>query len=209
MSTIETLRSSNRWWDTGKVDAVFLEDKVRDEFSHIRSALDIRRVLAIVGPRRVGKSTLIYQIIDRLLKGGTDPAHILLFSGDNPGFVGGAETISSVIAAYIDGKLHRPIIEMDTRIYVFIDEIHFLADWQLHVKSLYDLNPNLKFIISGSSSIQMFLGAKDSLLGRITDIHILPFCFDQFLPFPPSMILRPTTAIWRRNRWTCPFLTLR
>jgi predicted AAA+ superfamily ATPase len=183
MNSIEILKSTNRWWDTGKIDAVFLEEEVRDEFSQIRSALDARRILAILGPRRVGKSTLVYQIIDSLLKGGTDPAHIMLFSGDNPGFIGGGETISSVIAAYIDVKLHKPIIEMNTRIYIFIDEIHFLADWQLHVKSLYDLNPNLKFVISGSSSIQMFLGARDSLLGRITDIHVLPFCFDQFLRF--------------------------
>ncbi|GHT91752.1 ATPase [Spirochaetia bacterium] len=183
MSSLDMLTTMNHWWDTGKVNAVYLESIVRDEIERIFAAMDARRALAVVGPRRVGKSTLIYQIIDRLLKTGTNPAHILLFNGDSPLFAGGAETISSIVNTYIDGKLHKPIIEMRKRIYIFIDEIHFLKDWQIHVKSIYDLNPNVKFIISGSSAIQMFLGARESLLGRITNINVLPFCFDQFLRF--------------------------
>ncbi|GHV90085.1 ATPase [Spirochaetia bacterium] len=188
MSNIDLLTTTNHWWDTGKVNAVFMENAVRDEIQQIFAAMEARRVLAIVGPRRTGKSTLIYQIIDQLLKTGTDPAHIVLFNGDSPLFTGsaktgGEETISSIVDTYVNEKLHKPIIEMKERIYIFIDEIHFLKDWQIHVKSIYDLNPNVKFIISGSSSIQMFLGARESLLGRITDINVLPFCFDQFLRF--------------------------
>ncbi|GHV65122.1 ATPase [Spirochaetia bacterium] len=183
MSSLDMLTTMNHWWDTGKVNAAFMENVVRDELKRIFAAMEARRVLSIVGPRRTGKSTLLYQVIDQLLKAGTDPAHIVLFNGDSPLFAGGAETISSIVDTYIDGKLHKPIIEMNTRIYIFIDEIHFLKGWQTYVKSIYDLNPNVKFIISGSSSIQMFLGARESLLGRITDINVLPFCFDQFLRF--------------------------
>jgi predicted AAA+ superfamily ATPase len=180
---MDSLNSTNQWWYTGKVDAVYLETLVRDEFAEIQERMAARRVLSLIGPRRTGKSTLIYQIIDSLLKEGTPPEHILLFNGDNPGLSGSGETISSIIDTYVDEKLHKPLIRMKTRIYIVIDEIHFLKDWQLHVKTIYDLNPNVKFIISGSSSVQMFLGSRESLLGRITDIHILPFCFDQFLRF--------------------------
>jgi predicted AAA+ superfamily ATPase len=163
------------------MDSAFVQEAARDEFALVRESLGPRRVSAIVGPRRVGKSTLIYQTIDHLLKEGTDPARILLFTGDNPALAGSG--ITDIVEAYVDAKLHRPITQIEGRVYIFIDEIHFIPDWQLHIKNLYDFNPNLKFVISGSSQVQMFLGARDSLLGRITDIHVLPFCFDQFLRF--------------------------
>jgi predicted AAA+ superfamily ATPase len=178
---VEALGTVNAWWDTGKIEGAFVEEALRTEFAQIQEALEFRRVLAIVGPRRVGKSTLIYQTINHLLQEGIEPARILFFTGDNPALTG--ETITGIVEAYVDAKLHRSITQMEGRVYIFIDEIHFITGWQLHIKTLYDFNPNLKFVISGSSEVQMFLGSRDSLLGRITDVHVLPFCFDQFLRF--------------------------
>ena len=183
MRPVDILRNMNLWWETGKISDSFLSIAARDEYRQIESLMNTRRVLAVVGPRRTGKSTLIYQTIDSLLKSGVNPAHILLFTGDTPGIYGGGETISDIINLYVDELLHKSLNEIKSRVYVFIDEIHFIKGWQIEIKSLYDLNPRLKFVISGSSSIQMFYDAKESLLGRITDIYVLPLAFDQFLRF--------------------------
>ena len=84
MDRVVTLQKINRWWSTGKVDTPFLFKVVRDEFDEITARLQDRRILSLIGPRRVGKSTLIYQTINFLLEANVNPKNILLFSGDEP-----------------------------------------------------------------------------------------------------------------------------
>ncbi len=129
MDRIVTLQKINRWWATGKVDAPFLFKVVRDEIKEITARLEDRRILSLIGPRRVGKSTLIYQSIDLLLKSNIDPKHIILFSGDEPALFSNNETINDILNDYSREILNQSLENLEKKVYIFIDEIHFIKDW--------------------------------------------------------------------------------
>jgi len=183
MDRVVTLQKINRWWSTGKVDTPFLFKVVRDEFDEITARLQDRRILSLIGPRRVGKSTLIYQTINFLLEANVNPKNILLFSGDEPGLFSSNETISVILQDYAREVLNQNLETLDNKVYIFIDEIHFIKDWQLYLKSFYDRRYNVKLVISGSSSTHLFKDSRESLMGRMDDIYILPLGMGQFTKF--------------------------
>jgi predicted AAA+ superfamily ATPase len=194
MGILDDLRRVNTWWESSVVRRPLVRETRRDEFNAVLGSLPSRHILSIIGPRRVGKSTLIFQVIDYLLVQGVNPLNILFFTGDNPGLFTEGATISGIIDGYFNEVLHGIPEAEDQRAYIFIDEIHFIKDWQLHLKSFYDQNYNVKFTVSGSSSVHLFKGAKESLLGRIDDIHVLPLDLNQFLRFYDSLKGKGKTA---------------
>jgi len=183
IKTMELIYNINRWWSSGRVDDAFLYKKARSEFGQIIDHLDDRRILSVIGPRRVGKSTLLYQTIDYLLKRESEPKRIFFFSGDEPGLLSNENNLNNLIMGYIKDVLSEKLEDIKAKIYIVIDEIHFIKDWQLYLKSYYDKKYNIKFIVSGSSSTHMFHHSRESLLGRIDDIFILPASFKQFADF--------------------------
>jgi predicted AAA+ superfamily ATPase len=200
MGILDALSRVNTWWESSTIRRPLLKELRRDEFNTILESLESRHILSIIGPRRVGKSTLIFQLIDYLLAQKVNPLNILFFTGDNPALFTEGATVSNVIDIYINEVLHGlpefpapPELE-DKRVYIFIDEIHFIHDWQLHLKNLYDQNYNVKFIVSGSSSVHLFKESKESLLGRIDDIHVLPLDLNQFLRFYDALKGKGKTA---------------
>ena len=88
MDKKQSLFLNNIWWNNEKISENFLLNRTRNEFENIIKKLDEKRILSIIGPRRVGKSTLIYQTINYLLnEKKIDPKRILLFSGDDPSLI--------------------------------------------------------------------------------------------------------------------------
>jgi len=67
----------NRWWDTGRVDNIYLKPYKRKLFFRLAQYLDTRQILVVYGLRRTGKTTLMYQLIDFLLKNGVPRKQIL------------------------------------------------------------------------------------------------------------------------------------
>lgn len=183
MSDIFSLTHSNRWWNSGKVDSGFQYKTVRSEFNKIVEKIDDERALLIVGPRRVGKSTLMYQTISHLLNRGVDPKSILFFSCDDPVLFDDKTTIGDILEIYANDILHKNLFALDEKVYVFIDEIHTFKAWQTWIKSYYDKKCKIKFIVSGSSSAHLFDDASESLLGRHENIKVMPLSFIQFCEF--------------------------
>jgi predicted AAA+ superfamily ATPase len=183
MEKVTVLQRINRWWLTGKMDSSFLYNIAREELNEISARLDDRRIISLIGPRRVGKTTLIYQTIDYLIKSGTNPVRILMFSGDEPGLFSANESIYDILNDYTREVLHENIESFNSMVYVFIDEIHYIKDWQLYLKSMYDRQYRVKFIVSGSSSTHLFRDSRESMMGRMDDIFILPMGVWQFTRF--------------------------
>ncbi len=183
----------NRWWDNQSAAGFNVFPLKRREFDNITELLKEQRILALVGPRRVGKSTLLYQTIGHLLDNKVDPKRILFFSADTPGLWLEAHNIDEIIDFYCVNILGESIGNVSQRTYIFIDEIHFIKDWQLYLKSIYDLNHKIKFIVSGSSASHMFYGSKESLLGRMDEISIGPLDLLEYIRF--ANFYRPEQAI--------------
>ena len=65
--------------------------------------------------------------------------------------------------------------------YVMFDEIQYLKDWEIHLKSLVDSYPNTKFVVSGSAAAALKVGSIESGAGRFTDFILPPLNFNEFL----------------------------
>lgn len=177
-------RSFNLWWDRplNELDQlpVFrnLPSFKRPVYEEIRSGWrSLPQILSISGPRRVGKSTLMYQMIWDLIQEGTDPKRILYYSFDDPVLaserVDAVDLIESTMLHCLENSGGEPF-------FIFWDEIHKLQHWELFLKKFYDLKYPVRWVVSGSASTPIFKKSRESLLGRIKDYHLLPFSFSEF-----------------------------
>lgn len=148
---------------------------------------DVHRAIVLMGPRRVGKTVLIGQAIEKLIEDGVGPSQILFASLENPLYLG--LRLNSLLQTYL-GRLDSDLREAATRppakggdysIYVFFDEIQYLTDWEVHLKSLVDSYPGVKFVASGSAAAALKLKSQESGAGRFTDFLLPPITFPEFL----------------------------
>ena len=143
MEPLHYLQEVNEWWTSGSVNPVLLQKLHRDEFNELAELLESERITAVIGPRRVGKTTLIYQLIDHLLETGTKKEQILFASMDDPLVKMMTDPLKTIIDEYLEKIVKKPIRDVE-KLYIFIDEIHFLADWNLWLKRYFDLKYNIK-----------------------------------------------------------------
>ena len=172
---LRRIEQFNDWWTSGKVRANLLKPYKRPLFHEIQKYMDDRQIILVYGLRRVGKTTLFYQLIQHLIDKGANPGNILYFSFD----VTKAE-IEDVLRTYEQEKLRRNF-DATKRIFIFFDEIHKTENWQNELKIFYDLYPNIKFFICGSASINIQKRATESLAGRMYDFKLNPLSFKEFL----------------------------
>ncbi len=145
----------------------------RTLYEEIRVQLEKRFILSIVGLRRTGKTTLIKQLIENLISERQVPrSTILYYTFDEPA------DLPKIIDEYLRMTSHS----LETPLFFFLDEIQKLDGWQNKIKVYYDHYPNIKFIISGSSSLYLRKKA-ESLAGRIREFSLLPLSFREFLLF--------------------------
>ncbi len=169
------LEEFNHWWINGKVDPDLALPFKRDVYVDVKKHLDKRFVSALVGLRRVGKTTIIYQLIQGLIEEKISPTNILFFSFDEV-----PARIGEVLDAY--REIHRKEFR-EEKIYVFLDEINKCGGWENELKKYYDLYPKLKFVISGSESLFIKKKSKETLAGRIFEFRLTPFKFREYLKF--------------------------
>ena len=164
MQAKEALVLLNQWWVTDKVDPVLKKEFKRVQYKKLRQLVsEPRGVVIVYGLRRVGKSTLIYQVIDEMLQ-TEKPDRVVYFSYD---FSLGE--IVEVLNAY------QSLTNVDwkhEKVTVFLDEIQKNAHWSSEIKILYDLFPRLKFVVTGSASLQLEREAAIELAGRFYTLEI-------------------------------------
>lgn len=122
------------------------------------------RAFGIVGPRGVGKSTMILQHI----KLNLDTADTLYVSADHMYF---SEHSLVDLADYF--------VKMGGK-YLFIDEIHKYDDWSREVKQIYDSYEDLQIVISGSSILDIYKGMAD-LSRRLPIYEMQGLSFREYL----------------------------
>ncbi len=163
----------------------------RRAFKELHPYLDLRQILILYGLRRAGKTTLMFQIIEELLKKrGVSPLQVLYFSFDEE-----SEDITEILKTYETEVLGERISD-GREIYLFLDEIQKLGGWPDKVKVVYDLNPNVKIFLSGSAAINLSKGGKESLAGRSFEFLIEPLDFDEYLDFKEIDIDRKRETVF-------------
>lgn len=181
MDNLEILRELtlyNPWWNTGEIsiDEGFVK---RDIFPDFLDSMDDRTILGIIGIRRVGKTTLLKQAIKHLLK--TVPQKRILYISLDL-FKQEDQIIKRIFDIYFRNILHEVPGEAQ-RVYIFIDEIQKVPNWGDVIKSIYDMGYPIKFIVSGSSSMNILRGSGESLVGRIYIMKLFPFSFHEFMKY--------------------------
>lgn len=170
---IESIANWNPWWNTKEVPETFKGIK-RTVDPLIFESLKEREIIALTGIRRCGKTTLMYQMIDMLLK-TYSPSQILYVNLDDEALnKNGLEEIYS---------MYRQNKNPDKQAFVFLDEIQNIEKWERFLKKYYDMKDNVKFVISGSSA-NLLRGEYATLLsGRNLTFNISPLSFKEFLDF--------------------------
>ncbi len=189
--TQKILSSTNPWWqDSSFRYPVIDRPKILAEIHPDRHHIEV-----LLGARRVGKTSIMGSLINKLLSDKVDPHKILFITADNPFLID--VNLSDLLESYIE----QSRFSLSDELYIFIDEIQDVKNWQLIVKYYYD-NSQIKFVVSGSSSLLIDEQAR-KLTGRI-NIHTIwtlswdevrlfkaEYSFDEYLNYGgyPEIIL--------------------
>ena len=172
---IAKLEEFNHWWIRGKVDPELALPFKRDIYEEIEKSIAKKFILALVGLRRIGKTVLIYQFIQKLISEGVPKENIIFFSFDES-----AAQLGDILDSY---KEFQKKDFRDDKVYIFLDEIQKCNNWENEIKKYYDLYPKIKIIISGSESLFIKKKTKETLAGRIIEFALTPFSFREYLRF--------------------------
>ena len=198
---IKRLVFDNPWWSTGKIaddyDAMPRRPYI-DLFYPIVADLSLRRAAILMGPRRVGKTVMIYHCIKSLIDSGVDPQRIIYMSIDTPIY---SNVSLDDLFSYARTALHKEDVD---RFFVFYDEIQYLKDWEVHLKSMVDTYRKTKFVASGSAAAALKMKSNESGAGRFTDFMLPPLTFFEFL----QLQNRDGNVIEENDRSICPYGTL-
>jgi uncharacterized protein len=175
---LDRLRFENPWWVNGQIEEYYRAMRHRSYFEMLYSLVEggeVKRAVVLMGPRRVGKTVLLYQIIGGLLSQGIEPLKISFISIDTPIY-------NNIGLERLFAFSRQATGQTDPKDwYVFFDEIQYLKDWEVHLKSLVDSYPYTRFIVSGSAAAALKLKSNESGAGRFTDFMLPPLTFNEFL----------------------------
>ena len=167
--------SKYNFWNGNIPELGFL----RAEYTNkIHSSLGNNLVKVLVGQRRAGKSFVLRQLAKQLLDSGVPAQNILYINTEYLEF-SGLKTVSDLQSLYQE---YRDKLQPDGRIYLFLDEIQQVKDWERFVNShSQDFVESKEIFISGSNS-DLLSGELASLLsGRYVEFEILPYSFKEYV----------------------------
>jgi predicted AAA+ superfamily ATPase len=177
---LRRLEVDNPRWEQGCIDTRFSNMPYRAYFSDFKQLVAnkaVNRAVILMGPRRVGKTVMVYHTIDALITAGQDPHSIVYLSLETPLYTG--LSLEKVVNKFVDLKGHKRRSDL----YFFFDEIQYHKDWEVHLKSLVDTYPDYKFIATGSAAAALRLKSRESGAGRFTEFLLPPLTFAEFLSF--------------------------
>ena len=175
---IERLRYENPWWVSQQIPQGYATMAQRLYFGLFYPYVvekSVRRAVVLMGPRRVGKTVLLFHSIQKLLAEGVNAQKIFFVGIDNPIYVHlGLEDILALCKQSLS-------LENLNNCYIFFDEIQYLKDWERHLKVLVDSYPETKFIVSGSAAAALKWHSTESGAGRFTDFMLPPLTFQEYV----------------------------
>jgi len=138
-----------------------------------------KEIIVLKGIRRSGKSTIIKQLMKELIKKGVNKKQILYLNLEDYGFANNLNInlFDEVLQAY------KKYSKNNKKIYFFIDEAQKIDSWEKWVRTKYDLNEGIKFIVTGSSASLLSKEFSTLLTGRNLSFTVMPLSFNEFTEF--------------------------
>ena len=199
-SILKVLSAYNPWWKTGLVNPILSKSYKRFAFYEAMKRLaqkDLRRTVVLTGTRRVGKTTIQYQMIETLLQNGVPPQKIVFISMDHPMLK--LSTFSNILDCYHEN------IYADKDCYYFFDEVQYAQDWDKWLKTIYDMQPDTKVVATGSASPALMKGTSESGTGRWSVIQVPTMSFYEYcelkdVPKPDLLPAVNITSLLHKSR---------
>ena len=140
--------------------------------------LDSNKIVSLIGIRRCGKTTIMFDLIDRLRRTISKDRIFYINFEDDRLFPINLEDLDDLIEAYYELYPQN----RDKKVYVFLDEVQNIKNWELFVRRVYD-TLNVQIFITGSSSKLLSSEIATSLRGRTLTYEIFPFSFKEYLNY--------------------------
>ena len=136
------------------------------------------KAVAVIGPRRAGKTTFLFQIMAQRLATGTPREQMLYFNFEDERLAGmTAAELGIVVEEYY--RLHPEFRESATVLFLF-DEIQVVAGWETFARRVIDTE-KIELFVSGSSARLLSREIATSMRGRSMETLVLPFSFREYL----------------------------
>ncbi len=148
----------------------------RDVIEQLKKWIDRKEIYAIKGPRQAGKTTLLMMLKDWLFaQKDVDGKQVVFLNFEDRDLL---EKFSQDPKLYVRNLIAR---QKDRRFYILIDEFHYLQNGGQVLKLLYDTFSNIKFVITGSSSLEIVGHTAKFLVGRVFSFELWQLTFGEFL----------------------------
>ena len=172
---IKVLRQYNPWWRTPSAIKEESKPQKRLAYYEVLKMLkhkSIRRFAVLSGVRRVGKTIIMYQLIDNLIEEGVNPKNILYATFDNP--------ILKLIDVENILSIYETMYPIEGTRYIFFDEIQYTDNWELWMKVIYDSRRDIHLVATGSASPVLEKNSTDSGTGRWSVLKIPTMSFYEY-----------------------------
>ncbi len=136
--------------------------------------LDSGKIITVIGPRRAGKTYLMYQLISTI----PDITNSIYINFEDERLQLAAQDLQSIFDAYFE--LYPDKNNKD--IYLFFDEIQEVPGWEKFVRRAYDTITR-RIFITGSSAKMLSKELATALRGRSINYEVYPLSFKEFLHF--------------------------
>lgn len=196
---IERIRFDNPWWHEGQIDPFYNQMKRRLYFKRLYPLIKQRspqRAVVLMGPRRVGKTVMLYHAIQELINSGVSPQRIIYLSIETPVY-SGMDLENLLRIAWEATSESEPERQEWT---IIFDEIQYLKGWEVHLKSLVDSFRQVKFAVSGSAAAALKLKSQESGAGRFTEFMLPPLTFIEYIELKENdRLVEPQFLQWGKH----------
>jgi len=135
----------------------------------------LRRAVLLSGPRRVGKTTVLLQLAKSMSeRGECPPKSILYLSLDHP-------MLKLVSLPEILRLYHENVYPEGKPVFLFLDEVQYSDDWELHLKQIIDHKPEYRILATGSATVVHQRDLIDSGVGRWIRVAMPTLSFYEFV----------------------------
>lgn len=176
---IETLKKYN-FWNTDVKGIGITRPAYLDRLSRLNTG---RTIVTVTGLRRVGKSVIVRQFIDYLIRQLKVPPCQIFYANlflRELGFLKDPDRFQEAVKSWQE----LPDVDHGRRLYLVIDEVQEIRDWEKLVGSYFeDYTAEYKIVITGSNSKLLSGELATYLSGRSHELRVFPLSFKEYCAF--------------------------